>query len=123
MSDKSIQETYAPNLACFGCGPANPIGLHVRSFPAGDEVVAEWQPSGRVRGISRSFVRRNYRDALRLSLQLGSDLALDAKDWRRQTTVFGHGGVHDQDDATHTDGPANQTRRSSCRIDRHSRNR
>jgi acyl-coenzyme A thioesterase PaaI-like protein len=45
MPDKSIQETYAPNLACFGCGPANPIGLHVRSFPAGDEVVAEWQPS------------------------------------------------------------------------------
>ena len=42
---KSIQETYAPNLACFGCGPANPKGLHVRSFPNGDEVVAEWQAS------------------------------------------------------------------------------
>jgi acyl-coenzyme A thioesterase PaaI-like protein len=42
---KSIQETYAPNLACFGCGPANPKGLHVRSFAAGDEVVAEWNPS------------------------------------------------------------------------------
>lgn len=41
----SIQETFAPNLACFGCGPANPKGLHVRSFPDGDEVVAEWQPS------------------------------------------------------------------------------
>ena len=42
---QSIQETYAPNLACFGCGPANPKGLHVRSFAEGDEVVAEWQPS------------------------------------------------------------------------------
>ena len=42
---KSIQETYAPNLACFGCGPANPKGLHIGSFPDGDEVVAEWQPS------------------------------------------------------------------------------
>lgn len=42
---KSIQETYAPNLACFGCGPANPNGLHVRSFPNGEEVVAEWQAS------------------------------------------------------------------------------
>ena len=42
---KSIQETYAPNLACFGCGPANPKGLHVRSFPDGDEVVAEWHAS------------------------------------------------------------------------------
>lgn len=45
MADKSIQETYAPNLACFGCGPANPKGLHIRSFADGDEVVAEWQPS------------------------------------------------------------------------------
>lgn len=45
MNDKSIQETYAPNLACFGCGPANPKGLHIRSFPAGAEVVAEWQPA------------------------------------------------------------------------------
>ncbi|HUE82402.1 MAG TPA: PaaI family thioesterase [Pyrinomonadaceae bacterium] len=41
---KSIQETYAPNLACFGCGPANEKGLHIRSFPDGDEVVAEWKP-------------------------------------------------------------------------------
>jgi acyl-coenzyme A thioesterase PaaI-like protein len=44
MTEKSIQETYAPNLACFGCGPANPKGLHVRSFPNGDEVIAEFQP-------------------------------------------------------------------------------
>ncbi|HEY2961791.1 MAG TPA: PaaI family thioesterase [Pyrinomonadaceae bacterium] len=42
---KSIQETYAPKLACFGCGPANPKGLHIRSFPDGEEVIAEWQPS------------------------------------------------------------------------------
>ena len=42
---KSIQETYAPNLACFGCGPANPKGLHVRSFAEGEEVIAEWQAS------------------------------------------------------------------------------
>jgi acyl-coenzyme A thioesterase PaaI-like protein len=44
MTEKSIQETYAPNLECFGCGPANPKGLHVRSFPNGDEVIAEFQP-------------------------------------------------------------------------------
>ena len=44
MNEKSIQETYAPNLKCFGCGPANERGLHVRSFPDGEEVVAEWQP-------------------------------------------------------------------------------
>ena len=44
MTEKSIQETYAPNLKCFGCGPANEQGLHVRSFPEGDEVVAEFKP-------------------------------------------------------------------------------
>ena len=42
---KSLQETYAPQNACFGCGPANPKGLHIRSFVHGDEVVAEWTPS------------------------------------------------------------------------------
>ncbi len=42
---KSLQEEYAPQMACFGCGPANPVGLHIRSFVRGDEVVAEWQPA------------------------------------------------------------------------------
>src|SRR5437868_13599838 len=41
---QSLQEKYAPKNACFGCGPANPDGLHIRSFPHGDEVVANWQP-------------------------------------------------------------------------------
>lgn len=43
MTGKSLQEEYAPNNACFGCGPANPEGLHIRSFVRGDEVVAEWK--------------------------------------------------------------------------------
>jgi uncharacterized protein (TIGR00369 family) len=41
----SLQEQYAPANACFGCGPANPDGVHVRSFARGDEVVAEWTPA------------------------------------------------------------------------------
>jgi acyl-coenzyme A thioesterase PaaI-like protein len=44
MSEKSLQETYAPNNACFGCGPANEKGLRIRSFAKGDEVVATWTP-------------------------------------------------------------------------------
>ncbi len=40
----SLQERYGPNAVCYGCGPANPRGLHIRSFPDGDEVTAEWQP-------------------------------------------------------------------------------
>ena len=46
MNDRvSLQERYAPDSICFGCGPANPEGLHVRSFPDGAEVVSEWTPS------------------------------------------------------------------------------
>ena len=44
MDGPSLQERYAPDNACFGCGPANPQGLHVRSFVDGDECVAEWTP-------------------------------------------------------------------------------
>jgi acyl-coenzyme A thioesterase PaaI-like protein len=44
MNEKSIQETYAPKMVCFGCGPANERGLHVRSFAHNGEVIAEWQP-------------------------------------------------------------------------------
>ena len=33
MSDaRSVQERYAPENRCFGCGPANPKGLRIRSF-------------------------------------------------------------------------------------------
>ena len=39
---QSLQEQYAPSNQCFGCGPANPKGLHVRSFPKGEGCVAEW---------------------------------------------------------------------------------
>ena len=33
-SGPSLQERFAPNGRCFGCGPANPIGLHVASRPS-----------------------------------------------------------------------------------------
>ncbi|HYE66608.1 MAG TPA: PaaI family thioesterase [Pyrinomonadaceae bacterium] len=44
MTEKSLQERYAPQNACFGCGPANEKGLRIRSFVREGEVVAEWQP-------------------------------------------------------------------------------
>jgi acyl-coenzyme A thioesterase PaaI-like protein len=40
---KSLQETYAPANRCFGCGPANEMGLRIRSFVEGDALVAEWR--------------------------------------------------------------------------------
>jgi acyl-coenzyme A thioesterase PaaI-like protein len=43
-SEKSLQEIYAPNGICFGCGVANEKGIRIRSFPSEDgrEIVAEW---------------------------------------------------------------------------------
>jgi acyl-coenzyme A thioesterase PaaI-like protein len=40
-----LQEKYAPQSICFGCGPSNEKGLRIRSVAGeGDEVVADWQP-------------------------------------------------------------------------------
>jgi len=43
----SVQERYAPRSVCFGCGPANPGGLHIRSVEQGDELVATWRAEPR----------------------------------------------------------------------------
>jgi acyl-coenzyme A thioesterase PaaI-like protein len=41
---RALQDRYAPNNECFGCGPANPRGLRLKSVAEGDVVVAEWTP-------------------------------------------------------------------------------
>jgi acyl-coenzyme A thioesterase PaaI-like protein len=38
----SLQEIYAPENRCFGCGPANEKGLRIASHPEGDELVCTW---------------------------------------------------------------------------------
>jgi acyl-coenzyme A thioesterase PaaI-like protein len=46
MEPESLQDRYAPNNHCFGCGPANPKGLRIKSRPSGGpdgELVAVWQ--------------------------------------------------------------------------------
>ncbi|MFQ5503474.1 MAG: PaaI family thioesterase [Planctomycetota bacterium] len=40
----SLQDRYAPNNGCFGCGPSNEKGLRIKSHVVGDSVVAEWTP-------------------------------------------------------------------------------
>ncbi|HCH66415.1 MAG: thioesterase [Deltaproteobacteria bacterium] len=42
--EQSIQEQYAAQSRCFGCGPSNPKGLRIRSFQQGEELVATWHP-------------------------------------------------------------------------------
>ena len=43
MPDPSLQERYFTRGICFGCGPANPRGLRIKSVVGDGEVVAEWQ--------------------------------------------------------------------------------
>lgn len=44
MTEPSLQEKYAPQGICFGCGPANDKGLRIRSLLDGGEVVLDWTP-------------------------------------------------------------------------------
>jgi acyl-coenzyme A thioesterase PaaI-like protein len=43
VSVEGVQDRYAPQSRCFGCGPANEKGLRIRSVPDGDALVAEWR--------------------------------------------------------------------------------
>jgi acyl-coenzyme A thioesterase PaaI-like protein len=50
MTEPSLQDRYAPENACFGCGPANAQGLRLKSFPTTDAegsevVVCDWTPA------------------------------------------------------------------------------
>lgn len=40
----SLQERFASKSICFGCGPANKMGLRIRSIPVNGEVVCDWTP-------------------------------------------------------------------------------
>jgi uncharacterized protein (TIGR00369 family) len=41
---QALQDRFAPNDRCFGCGAANEKGLRIKSFVEGEEVVARWTP-------------------------------------------------------------------------------
>ncbi|HEX8638971.1 MAG TPA: hypothetical protein VF692_12960, partial [Pyrinomonadaceae bacterium] len=41
--EKSLQEIFAPNGICFGCGVENEKGLRIKSYADGEETTAEWR--------------------------------------------------------------------------------
>ena len=43
MSKKSVQDRYAPNSICFGCGPANKEGLQIKSYRTDDGLEMEFE--------------------------------------------------------------------------------
>jgi acyl-coenzyme A thioesterase PaaI-like protein len=44
MTARALQDLL-PGNGCWGCGPDNPGGLHVKSYLEGDESVCRFQPS------------------------------------------------------------------------------
>jgi len=44
VTSESLQDRFAPHNTCFGCGPANPKGLRIKSRVEGDLLVADWTP-------------------------------------------------------------------------------
>jgi acyl-coenzyme A thioesterase PaaI-like protein len=41
---QSLQDRYAPDNRCFGCGPANERGLRIKSHVEGDNLVCSFRP-------------------------------------------------------------------------------
>jgi acyl-coenzyme A thioesterase PaaI-like protein len=40
----SLQDQFAPNSICFGCGPSNAKGLKIKSFVQGDVITGRFTP-------------------------------------------------------------------------------
>jgi acyl-coenzyme A thioesterase PaaI-like protein len=45
VSGEGVQDRYAPRSTCFGCGPANPHGLRIKSREEPGGLVATWTPA------------------------------------------------------------------------------
>ena len=50
MTTAALQDMFLRGNRCFGCGPENPDGLHLKSYEDGDDLVAEWIPEERFQG-------------------------------------------------------------------------
>ncbi len=48
--EESYFQKYMPDNVCFGCGEANPEGLHIHSFWEGEESVCVWNSEPRYQG-------------------------------------------------------------------------
>lgn len=43
MSKKAVQDEFAPNSICFGCGPSNKGGLQIKSYRTKDGLEMEFE--------------------------------------------------------------------------------
>ena len=121
MAEQSLQEQYAPENSCWGCGPSNREGLRIRSFAKNGEVVAEWQPQPKYEAFPGRFEWRNHWHVARLSLQLDGGLPFDETRRRRSSAVHRHGRIFNQTAAADSDEGSNFTFSARCRSNRRPR--
>ena len=51
MDKLAIQDTYGERFQhCWGCGPKNDAGLHLKSYPAGEACICTFTPEGEYTG-------------------------------------------------------------------------
>jgi acyl-coenzyme A thioesterase PaaI-like protein len=50
MTTAALQDLFLADNECFGCGPANPDGLHLKTYEDGADFLAEWTPEERFQG-------------------------------------------------------------------------
>ena len=51
MDKLAIQDTYGERFQhCWGCGPKNDAGLHLKSYPVGEECICTFTPEGEYTG-------------------------------------------------------------------------
>ncbi|GAD24543.1 hypothetical protein AVS7_04303 [Acidovorax sp. MR-S7] len=51
MASLAIQDLYPPEFAhCFGCGPSNAHGHHLKSYLVGHETIARFMPDAKYSG-------------------------------------------------------------------------
>ena len=50
MTTAALQDLFLPDDRCFGCGPANPDGLHLKTYERDGTYTAEWTPEDRFEG-------------------------------------------------------------------------
>jgi acyl-coenzyme A thioesterase PaaI-like protein len=44
IADPPALQDIWPQATCYGCGPSNPVGLHIKSYWSGDEVICTFNP-------------------------------------------------------------------------------
>lgn len=87
---KAIQDHYPADFAhCFGCGPANPHGYHLKSYLEGDTTHARFTPADKYSG---GYPDKVYGGMLASLLDCHGTASAAAYAYQAQGRTMGDGG-------------------------------